>query len=299
MSGEYQGIVDEFLLDRRISGRSPKTIEWHRFALKKYGTFLSEFGYSEQPSQWTTAIVRHFLAWITDQNYAQHTIASYARSFFAFSRWLVDEGYTETNVQGRIKRPPMPKDPKDPFTDDELRRLFVACDRSQMPLRDRAILSLLLDCGLRASELKTLQMTRLHLKEGMLSVHGKGGKDRLVPFGDKTALALRRYINQERPASEKYNEVFLAKRGTPFSINALLQIVRRLGERGKVVDVHPHRFRHTFAVSYLRNGGDPLSLQRMLGHTTLAMTNRYVNLNGEDLKAKHEHASPLTHLTRR
>lgn len=124
---------------------------------------------------------------------------------------------------------------------------------------------------------------------------GKGRKDRAVPFSVVTAKAIRRYVLKSRPNAASPH-LFISKRGTALRPNSLLQLIERIAAAANVDHAHPHKFRHTFAVNYLRNGGDPLTLQRLMGHSTLAMTNEYVNLVTGDLLRGHQTASPLSGL---
>ena len=280
--------VDDFIMDRQISGCTQKTLAWHRTSLGQFHLFLE----SEQAAELESLnprVIRRYIAHLQAKGLSAATVATYTRSLFAFTKWLKDEDLTDQNAQGNVQRPRQPMEMKEPFSDEEIGRLLASCKRSEYPLRDAAILSLMYDCGLRAGEIATLELRRLHLDQQMLVVRGKGQKDRVVPFSLRTSRALRRYLARERPkAAEEL--VFTTRQGRR------VHMVYRRAAQADVTDAHPHRFRHTFAVSYLRNGGDGFTLQRILGHTTPTMTNRYLNFSGEDLLQRHSVASPLSNL---
>ena len=161
-------------------------------------------------------------------------------------------------------------------------------------VRDRAILLLLLDTGLRVSEAGGLRLGDLRA-DGTLKVRGKGSKERIVPVGATARTAIVRYLGQRGPGrpttrSSSAGAGALDGRGIQ---QAIRRLKTRIGVTGRL---SPHSLRHTFARSYLVNGGDVFSLQRILGHTTLDMVKRYVALADVDLVERHRGASPADRL---
>jgi integrase/recombinase XerC/integrase/recombinase XerD len=161
-----------------------------------------------------------------------------------------------------------------------------------------AIVLVLLDTGIRASELCTLTMENTFLTEGFLKVRGKGNKERMVPFGALTKKALLKYLHSYRPEaqSDDQRELFLSIEGTPLSYNGLALLIRRLGSNSDVPRLHPRLFRHTFAVRYLMNGGDIMTLRLILGHTTLEVTQLYMHLAEAHIQVQHHKFSPVDRL---
>ena len=142
--------------------------------------------------------------------------------------------------------------------------MFSAIDaHTSSGARDLAIITLLLDSGLRSNELVTLQMKDVHLEEGYLKVMGKGQKERIVPFGSSSKKSLLKYLYHFRaePAYADIENCFLTLEGQRLSNNALQLIMKRLGNRSGVKRLHAHLLRHTFAVNYLVNGEDVFTLQ--------------------------------------
>ncbi len=157
---------------------------------------------------------------------------------------------------------------------------------------------MLLDTGLRISELANLQMNDLDLNEGIIKVkHAKGNKERLVPIGSVVQKLLWKYINHSRPQTltNNINNVFLNDFGLPLSKNGIQQLIRRYGKKAGLIGVRcsPHTFRHTFAKNYLLNGGDIFSLQKILGHSSSASVRNYLNLFSVDVKNQHRRFSPV------
>jgi site-specific recombinase XerD len=248
-----------------------------------------------------------------DQPLSDASVNCYVRALRGFASWLYDQEYTETNILGRLKAPRMTKKVVDILSDEEIARvLHQLRTPTATNVRNRAIFLTLLDTGIRASELLTLTMPRAHLDEGYLLVLGKGKKERPVKIGQTAAQAIRLYLTRYRPdpARPTIDEVFLTEgyrvsRATPASLeatdraesddgtdmteevifsepgwplteNALKLLFMRLGRHAGVPRLHPHLLRHTYACRYLLAHRDPIALKTMLGHTTLAMTNHYV-----------------------
>lgn len=214
-------------------------------------------------------------------------VQNHVRVIRAFSSWLFREGYTEENVLSRIKVPKAPQKVIKTLTDDEIKRLFDSLDiNSILGCRDSAMLLLFLDTGLRCSELLKLKPEDVHLDEQWLKVMGKGQKERIVPFGSRASKLLYRYISFFRPESYLADQLFLSVSGNDLSINAIKLTFYRLARKSGVSRLHIHLLRHTFATRYLMNDGDVFSLQRILGHTTLEMTRRYVDMVAVETEIK-------------
>jgi len=156
---------------------------------------------------------------------------------------------------------------------------------------------LLLDSGIRLSELIGLQMDNIDFLQSFILVNGKGNKERVVPFGSQVRRTLRRYIMHFRPEpdSTRTDEVFLTEDGLPLKPRAVQSMLLRLSKKAKMSGVrcNPHRFRHSFARQYLVAGGDIFSLQKILGHSSLEVVRMYVNLITSDILMQHRKFSPV------
>lgn len=163
-----------------------------------------------------------------------------------------------------------------------------------------SIILILLDTGLRVSELTSITLKDIRLTEGVLKVLGKGRKERLIPIGKTSQRLLWNYINRYRPepANPRCDLVFLTKDGSPLTKNRIQKMMTKYGSRAGIDGVRcsPHTLRHTGAVMFLRNGGDVFNLQRLLGHSSLEMTRHYCELADIDVKRAHLIASPVDNL---
>jgi integrase/recombinase XerD len=170
--------------------------------------------------------------------------------------------------------------------------------RRPSAFRDEAIILTLLDTGLRASELCALTLADLDLKAGKLQVrHGvmggaKGGKGRQVYIGKITRKAIWRYISSRGTVVNPDAPLFICQLGFPFNKDSLRQLLGRIGKRANIHKVFPHKFRHTFAITYLRSGGDVFTLQALLGHSSLDMVRHYAQIAQIDVEKAHQKASP-------
>ncbi len=156
--------------------------------------------------------------------------------------------------------------------------------------RDRAIILTLVDSGLRASELCALTVGDYDAQRGRLHVaHGKGDKERFVTVGARTQKAIWRYLTT-RPRVKRNAPLFATRSEQHIRRDNLRKMLVSIGERGDVSHVHPHRFRHTFAITFLRNGGNVLTLKELLGHESLAMVMHYARVAEQDIDAAQRHS---------
>ncbi len=179
-----------------------------------------------------------------------------------------------------------------------MRGLLSAASTSRQSVRYQALVSLLLDTGIRLSELTALRVRDVDLVEGRCLVRGKGSRERLVPLGGRCRRALRASL-AARGRLDPSGPLFVGRGGSPLPRRTVQQVVRRLGGSAGITDrCSPHVLRHSFARAFLANGGDVFSLQRILGHSpaSLQVTRRYVRLVDDDLRATHRRASPIDRL---
>ena len=155
--------------------------------------------------------------------------------------------------------------------------------RRPQAVRNRALIALLLDSGLRLAEVAGITLGELDLKDQIVRIHGKGRKDRPVPFSEGTVDYLRTWIR-----------VRGGEAGSLFGLSryGIRQLLTRIGQETGI-HVHPHKFRHTAATMMVRENMDLHSIKRVLGHSHLSVTEKYLSLSTEDLKNKHNAASPL------
>ena len=198
----------------------------------------------------------------------------------------------------------MPKLVMPSFTEEEMQRLLRAArGKGSVRQRNHTMILVFLDTGIRVSELTGLQMHDLHLAEGYFKVFGKGRKERIVPMGRTCRLALSRYVHKLRPqpALATIGNVFLTRDGRALKASYVYKIVADACERAGIQGKRkgPHTCRHTFAHHFLMNGGDLLTLQRILGHSSLEVVKLYVSLDTSDLLSQQTKYSPIDTLQAR
>ena len=284
--------VNLFIQRCRAKNLSDETVRWYKWQL---GEFMSD---PDTPRVATLIRARHIRDFLANQEYiAQNTLNGRYRALSALFNFLVTEGIIEKD-DNPITDVDKPKEEKvliRIFSNDELQRFFRSIDRTTFHgIRDYAIFLLFMDTGIRASELVNIKQKDLFLSARHLYVMGKGGKERLIPFGEKALGAINQYSN----IAGKNEYLFLNEFDTQIKYRTVDNTCKKYGKMAGITDkrVSCHTFRHTFAVNYLRNGGDTRSLQEILGHTSFAMVQRYTQLLKDDIKFMHNRASPGDHL---
>ncbi len=308
-------LTQGYRLCSRTEGKSENTIRIYTTALSILQRFLDRRGFPTDVTGIGPEEIREFIGYLQNtkafmehpftgpqkKGLTGHTINCYLRAIRAFWSWLLAEEFIEVNPFDRVKVPKAPKKVITPFSEDQLRALLGAIDtKSPIGIRDSTIIQTLLDTGMRVTELTGLEMEDVNLVQRCLKVHGKGNKERIVPVGVTVQKALAKYINKYRP-NPMYplsDNLFLTRDGMPLTPNRTQSIIETYANKAgiKGVRASPHTFRHTFAISYLRNGGDVFTLQRILGHETLDMVRNYVTLAQYDLQEAHLRCSPVDNM---
>jgi len=318
--------IEGYLLDARSRHLSPRTITDYRIIFRRFQEHIGD----PPLATITPDDIRRFLADLGARSITPAGIAprparklskkslrNYHTGLSSLWTWAVREGFTGHHVV-RAVTPPEPKQPAiDPFSRTDVEAMLAACERTgpytrpgkrecsntrPTAARDRAIILLLLDTGARASEIcaeprKTtpgLCIQDVNHRNLIIKVLGKGDKERILRISPSTSKSIWRCL-VERPEATPTDPLFVSTHGgKALTTSGLLQLIRRLGERAGIPNAYPHRFRHTFAVNFLRNGGNALELQYLLGHSSLEMVRRYVKLAQVDVESAHRRASPVT-----
>jgi integrase/recombinase XerD len=299
----WDSAVEGFWLARRRD-LSEHTIVDYALTFRRFGAWI-ENGEVEKVK---ARQVNMFLDYLSEElHLSKKTQLNAWIALSSFWSWAAVELRIE-HIMRDVRKPAPKRTLVFAFTEEEVRLLLAATGvmhaydrrndcyvRAPRPtaVRDVAIILVLVDTGLRASELCDLHVRDYDRKTGRLVVwHGKGDKQRSVYVGQIAQRALWRYI-QQRKKPEPEAPLFEASRGGgAMNRTTLRKLIERLGERAKVEGATPHRFRHTFAVNFLRNGGSLAALQDLLGHSTMEMVRRYARLAEVDLQAAQKIASP-------
>ena len=296
-------VIQGYLINAHARQLSSHTISDYQNIIKKFQAFLQK-DYLMQDI--TSTHIAMFLG--SHAKLKKKTILNYHTGLSALWKWSVEEGIVEENVVRRIKAPKPEIRVITPYTFEEIKLMLASLERTKRytrpgqgwqdhaapePERARAIILFLLDSGVRAEELCSIKIGHVDKKLMRVKVFGKGAKDRYVSFSTRTAQAMWRYLST-RPDAQDHHYLF-ASRGSSGQLNRsrLLKMLIAIGNRAGVKNVNCHRFRHSFAIQYLRNRGDAYTLQRLLGHSTLDMVKRYLALVQSDIEDAYKGASPV------
>jgi len=229
------------------------------------------------------------------------TIQGRIRALKAFWSWLHREAHIDSNPLAGLPLPKVPKNMIDILEKEQIIQLLRAIDRyTPLGARNYIILVLLIDTGLRISELTSIKMTDIDLTQGYVKVIGKGQKERIVPFSTYTRKELMKYTKRYRLSlcGIDSSYLFSTKDGDNISVNCVQQAIRRLALKAGMQNVkcHPHIFRHTFATIFSAKGGSPEILKLIMGHESFQTTQKYLHPRPQDLRKQHIKYSPVADL---
>lgn len=293
--------MDRKLLSRFFShllierGLSPKTVESYERDLKKLSSFLKARGKGLTDAKGED--IAGFIIHLRENGLDARTIARALSASRTFYRYLIREELISSDPTADIGTPRFWMRLPEVLTPEEVEELLSAPNvKTPLGLRDKAMLELLYATGLRASELVALKVGDVDLKERFLRVVGKGDKERMVPFGEKAAYYLRRYLSKGREKireDEPSDYLFISRKGGALTRVRFWQIVASYGQKkGLKRKVKPHLLRHSFATHLLARGADLRSIQMMLGHRNLVTTEIYTRVLKERLREVYERYHP-------
>jgi len=306
--------ISGFILARTADGYSPHTLADYNHTLRILQIYTTDV----ELSTIDTGLLRSFFAYLRKDYQpkrssgdpaplSNHTLANMWCGVRSFFKWCAAEQLGATRPDVAIQRPQFTPPEVAPFTEAEIAQLLTAAEysaeaqthgraafrmRRPSAARDRALILLLLDTGLRVSEVGRLCVRDVDMASGEVTVtpyqSGRKSRGRHVYLGKSARRALWRYLGGRAEGS-----LFQTTNGAAMDRNSIRLVLSHLGARAGISHVHPHRFRHTFAIEYLRNGGDVFTLQRLLGHGSLDMVRRYLALAQTDAALAHQRASPV------
>ena len=293
--------IEGYLLAAKARHLSQNTINDYLNTFRKFQTFLDD----DPPiNEITTIQITKFLGC---QEVSNKTILNYHTGLSALWTWALDDSIVEIQILHKIKRAKPEKRSIAPYTEEDIKGMLAAISYTRVYTRpgkiesqhsiptaerNRAIILVLLDTGIRASELTNLRIHQVDLGNRRLKVLGKGNKERTIPFSARTGQSIWKYLATRRDELAD-SFLFSTTNDGPINRHDLRKMLVRIGSRAGVKEVNVHKFRHTFAINFLRNGGDPWSLQMILGHSTMEMVKTYLAIAQADLEKSHKLASPV------
>jgi len=312
--------IQDYLSFHEMNRASLTTIQNYQAVLERFATWLVAVDavYVDQLS------LSHLRAWVAHlqktpsrlgDSLSDRTVHQYALCLLVFCHWLEQEELIAKPITTRFKLPRVEKKFVPTFTPEDVEKLLGACEadkrysapiRKALTARNRAMVSVLIDTGIRRKELAELRLCDIDREMRVLLVHRKGNKWQQVPISYDGFKPLHEYLTKHRAhlaaldgrlKARKEDAVFLADDGLPLTLagvsNLFICLRKKTGIEGKRVS--PHQCRRYMATTQLAAGRSPFDVQRQMGHTSLTMTNEYASLNVEQLKRSHE-AHPTLHL---
>ena len=310
---EHYQYLNKFI--RYLEGErnlSSYTVRNYRTDLNSYFDFLEDNGLydlAEVGGKEIKNLLRRYVAWLTTERSIKvtnnqvkhgHDMRSVARKISVlrtFYRFLVREGWLETNPVARLRLPKLDrKFPKFLSPQDASALVEAPLDPTPLGLRDRALLELIYATGLRVSEVVSLDTDDVADGNRELRVLGKGSKERDVVVGKQAIDAIARYLSHGRPqlsTNAKNRALFLNNSGGRLSVRSVQTLVRKYSlERGLLEPAHPHTLRHSFATHLLDGGADLRVVQELLGHESLGTTQIYTHMTTAETRKTYEKAHP-------
>ncbi|MEH6943602.1 tyrosine-type recombinase/integrase [Bacillus sp. JJ722] len=299
-----EDVLEEYFYYCTAKGFTKKTMINKRQELKQVKEFLIVNRGIQNLESVTTHDLKAYVRYKQQQGLKPQSINSMFKMVAAFFNWCVREEYLSKEITSKVDIPRLPKTVLKGFRMNEINKMIDAFSfKNYIEARNKCIIAMLSDCGLRAMELRTLKKS--DIKETMILVNGKGNKERYVFI---SPVLKRIMIKHDRLKKEyfknrtiKEDTYFLSYQCKGLSHVALDNIIKEAGRRANITDkrVSPHTFRHFYAVQCLMNGVDLHSLARLLGHSDISVTQRYLNsMTDTQLRDKAISASPLMNLGR-
>ncbi|MEJ2534841.1 MAG: tyrosine recombinase XerC [Gammaproteobacteria bacterium] len=278
---------------RHERGLSPRTAAAYERDLECFAVFAAEQGLQD-PSRVGEHDVRALVARRHRQGLGGRSLQRLLSAIRSFYRWLLREGRAEHNPAMAVRAPRGERRLPATLEPELIDRLLSFPLDNPVAIRDRAMMELFYSAGLRLSELASLTWDRLDLGAGMVTVRGKGNRQRMAPVGRQAREALvawRKARAELAPLDEPH--IFVSVRGRPISVRTIQDRIRhRARQQGLPQRVHPHLLRHSFASHLLESSGDLRAVQELLGHADISTTQVYTHLDFQHLAEVYDRAHP-------
>lgn len=293
-SDSIRAWAEHFITDRKVSNLTENTIIYYQLKLGRFIKYCIENGV-ENIGELTPSFLRGYLE-VLASTHTPGGVLSYFRAVRSYLYWYEAEVEPEgwKNPIRKVRTPKVPELILEPVEASDLQKMLAVCRHSFLGARDSAMLMVLADTGLRASELLSLNREDVNVFDGGLLVRqGKGRKPRQVYLGERGRKALRAYM---RKRTDTNPCLWINQPGERLQYWGLKMAINRLAKRAGVKKATPHMFRRFYALQSLRNGADIVTLSRSMGHTNLEILKRYLKQTSQDIKEVHARTSPVDRL---
>jgi integrase/recombinase XerD len=291
--------VHEFLSYLRIEcGLSPHTLGAYQTDLRALTAFCEERGIDLPRGLDMATLVEH-LRDLRAEGLSSRSIARHLSTIRMFCRFLRANGYIPDDPSELLESPRAWRTvPRVMHTQHVKRLLDASGERLPLALRDQAIMELMYATGCRASEVGRIRLNDVHLDLGVVRIHGKGNRQRIVPLGQPAQRAVKEYLQELRPRllreDRPTDALFITRRSSPLDRTQVWNIVKKHASRAGLPGVHPHMLRHSFATHLLAGGADLRVVQELLGHARVTTTQVYTHVDNDRLRqvVKRHHPRP-------
>lgn len=276
---------------------SKNTIDSYQRDLTEYIAFLEKNYQFRRFEQVEKQNVDNFIRSLSRKKISPKSITRKISSIHSFHRYLLEEKIVDKDVTVRVKKPVTPKTLPAVLNLEEIDRFIEASNGLGKPLdlRNRAMVELAYGSGLRVSELLDLSISDLHLNMNLVNIIGKGNKERIVPLGEESIIAIRKYLVDARPKLKpKHKEtLFLNKKGEKLSRVGFYKAIQNIAQKAGInKKMSPHTLRHSFATHLLENGANLRSVQDLLGHEDIMTTEIYTHVTKKHIQKEYELKHP-------
>jgi integrase/recombinase XerD len=311
LTQNFDECITLFIATKRLQKRSERTIKTYTQTYQAFSRWITEKGYDYVDGN----IAKEYIEYLSfekhrwddhptspngERGLSSRAVNNTLRNLKVIFNFLVQERMLSISPFENVKYQTEMKDTFEVFTDDDVLRLLEAPNRrTYTGNRDYVMMLVLMDTGLRIRELTTLKVKDIDFKMQQIVVRAENTKThsmRVIPISDKCTKEVRNLLEYMTLDDEEY--VWLTQFGERYLADTFSKMLKNYGKKAGILTarVSPHTFRHYFAVKYLKSGGDPFSLMRILGHADMAMTQRYVKYTNMDVHERHKTASPVMNL---
>lgn len=289
VGNHWKTYVDAFVFGCKIRNLAPRTLNVYAERLLYLVRHLEEKGIDIEDV--TKQDIQDYLLSLIG-NVSDETVNGRIRVYRRFFNYLEEEGLWEKpNPTKKLKLIKSSKRIKPVVSPEEIQRALQCLNKSTYEgYRNLTMIMIFWDAMIRKEELITLKVDDVDLRGGLIKVYGKGRKERQVPMGAKTIKTLHFYLNRWRDG-RKGNLVFCQRNGKPITSRHCHKIIQDIGKQAGF-DLYPHLIRHSAATFFIRQGGSPVILQKILGHTSLVVTQNYLHMSSQDMIESYNRFSP-------
>lgn len=282
--------LEKFLYNQKLKNNSIETLDYYK---KRIGYFI-DFVKNKNVRLIKTSDYEQYTLYLLEKNISDATVKTSLTAVRVFLNFLYNKKFISKDIVSELENFKCGKKTIIILSQEQIQEIYKYYNENEFyGARNLFLISLMLDCGLRVSEVINLKKDDINIDLKSIKVHGKGSKERIVPFSDVSLYYYKNYLK----FPQVYDFIAVNISGTQLTTSAIRRLLLNLRDALHFSTLYPHYLRHSFATWFLINGGDPLSLQTILGHETLYMTEIYVHIANQILISMNNKYSPLSNIS--